>query len=75
MTSQSGKLTIWPQTIKFGQIIENKKINIFLQKSIRKWGRETSSRPLFVFKRALYEEKASSLQLSIHLNGPQFGVL
>ena len=37
------------QTMKFGQFIEYKKKNIFLQKSCRKWGRETSSRPFFVF--------------------------
>ena len=37
------------QTMEFGQVIECKKRNIFLQKSCRKWGRETSSRPLFVF--------------------------
>ena len=28
--------------------------NIFLQKSSRKWGRETSFRPLFVFLKKLY---------------------
>ena len=37
------------QTLKFGQLIEYNNRNIFLQKSCRKWGRETSSRPLFVF--------------------------
>ena len=37
------------QTMKFGKIIECKKKNIFLQNSCRKWGRETSPRPLFVF--------------------------
>ena len=37
------------QTMKFGQFIKYSKKNIFLQKSCRKWGRETSSRPLFVF--------------------------
>ena len=37
------------QKMKFGQVIENSKGNIFLQKSCRKWGKETSSRPLFVF--------------------------
>ena len=31
------------------QLMEYGKRNIFLQKSCRKWGRETSSRPLFVF--------------------------
>ena len=29
------------QTMKFGQLIEYKKRNIFLQKSSRKWDRET----------------------------------
>ena len=36
-------------TMEFGQLIENLKENIFLEKLCRKWGRETSSRPLFVF--------------------------
>ena len=33
--------------IKFGQLIEYNLKKIFLQKSCRKWGRETRSRPLF----------------------------
>ena len=37
------------QMMKFGQLIEHLKRNIFLSKLYRKWGRETSSRPLFVF--------------------------
>ena len=37
------------QTIKFGQLIEHPKRNIFLEKLCSKWGRETSSRSLFVF--------------------------
>ena len=37
------------QAMKFGQLIEYNEINIFLQKLYRKWGRETSSRPLFIF--------------------------
>ena len=37
------------QTIKLGQLIEYKKRNIFLEKLCGKWGRETSSRPLFIF--------------------------
>ena len=36
-------------TMKFGQLIEYNKTNIFLQKSCRKIGREASSRPLFIF--------------------------
>ena len=37
------------QTIKFGQLIEYNKRNMFFQKLCQQWGRETSSRPLFVF--------------------------
>ena len=40
------------QTIKFGQLIEYNKGNMFFQKLCGKWGRETSSRPLFIFKKA-----------------------
>ena len=61
MTSQHGSQTtaihILPnisqskgnQTMKFGQLIEYTKRNIFLQKLCRKWGKETSSGPLFIF--------------------------
>ena len=61
MTSQVGLQTIarhilsnisesrGNQTMKFGQLIKYNKRNIFLQKLYRKWGRETSSRPLFIF--------------------------
>ena len=61
MTSQPGLQTIAihilpnisqiksNQTMKFGQLIENNKRNIFLQKLCGKSGRETSSRPLFMF--------------------------
>ena len=37
------------KTMKFGQLIEYNKGNIFLQKLFRKWVNETSYRPLFVF--------------------------
>ena len=37
------------QIMKFGQLIEYNMRNIFPQKLCEKWGRETSSRPLFVF--------------------------
>ena len=37
------------QTMKFGQLMEYKKKNNFLQKLGRKSGRETSCRPLFIF--------------------------
>ena len=61
MTSQPGLQTIaihilpnisdskGEQTMKFGQLLEYNKRNIFLQKLCRKWGKETSSRPLFIF--------------------------
>ena len=41
------------QTMKFGQLIEYYKRNIFLQKLCEKWGRETSPRPLFIFLESL----------------------
>ena len=61
MTSQSGQQIITMhilsnisrskdnKTVKFGQLIKYNQRNIFLQKPCRKWGRETSSRSLFVF--------------------------
>ena len=64
MTSQPGLQTIvihiltnvsqnkGNQTIKFGKLIEYDKRYIFLQKLCRKWGRDTSSRPLFIFQKA-----------------------
>ena len=38
------------QAMKFGQLIKYSVKNIFLQKLCRKWGKETSSRPLFLTK-------------------------
>ena len=38
--------------MKFGQAIKYNKRNTFLQKSCRKWGRETSSRSLFVCQKS-----------------------
>ena len=35
--------------MKLGQLIDDIKRNIFVQKSCIKYGRKTSSRPLFVF--------------------------
>ena len=61
MTSQPGQQTntihILPnisrskgnKAIKFGQVAEDNKRNVCLQKSFREWARESSSRPLFVF--------------------------
>ena len=65
MTSQPGLQTIaihilpnisqskGNQAMKFGQLIECNKRNIFLQKLYGKWGRETSSRSLSIFLRSL----------------------
>ena len=39
--------------MKLGELIEYIKRNIFFQKLCRNKGRETSSRPLFVFKKSL----------------------
>ena len=56
------------RTMKFGQLIKYNKRNVFLQKSWWKWGRETSSRPVFVFsKKTLYELKLSGLQFSFNI--------
>ena len=41
------------QTMKLGPLIEYNKINIFLQKLYKKWGRETGSRSLFAFLKGL----------------------
>ena len=54
------------QTMKFGQLIEYKR-NIFLQKLCGKRGKETSSRPLYFFRKSLNEVKASGLQLSFNI--------
>ena len=60
MTSQPGQQTIVThillnisrsknnQTMKLGKIIEYNKRNVFIQKLCGKWGRETSSRPIFL---------------------------
>ena len=47
--------------------------NSFAQKSCRKWGRETSFRPLFVFKKALYKIKTSGQYLLTYFGGPRLG--
>ena len=62
--------------IKFGQVEKYNKKNIFLQKSCRKYVRETSSRPLCILKKMLYEVKTSGLHLvSIYFDSPQVGMI
>ena len=41
------------QTMKFVELIEYSKRNIFLQKLCRIWDKETSSGPVFIFKKTL----------------------
>ena len=53
--------------MEFGQLIEYNKINIFLQKLWRKWGRETISRPLFV------KQLVCSL-VSLYFDSPQISM-
>ena len=79
MTSQSGSQTIaipilanmsWSkgnQTMKLGQLIEYKKLNIFLQNyAENEVGKLVPDLFLF-FKKAWYEVKASDLQLSFNI--------
>ena len=52
--------------MKFGQLIDYNKRKTFFQKSCGTWGRETSSRPHFIFLKSLIWVKASGLQLSFY---------
>ena len=54
------------QTMKFGWLIEHSQRNIFLEKLCRKWGRETSSKPLFVFLRSFTLHKSKWSAASPH---------
>ena len=60
------------QTMKFGQLIEHNTRNMFLQKLCGKWGRVTSSRPLYFFKKLNMKGKqvVCSLVL-IYFDSPQ----
>ena len=59
------------QWMKFGQLVEYNVGNIFLQKSCRKCGMETSSRPLgllgLIFKKVLYKVKISGQYLNLKI--------
>ena len=59
------------QTMKFGELIEYNKRNIFLQKLCGKWGRETSSRPFFIYLESLIWGKSkwsASMALNLSYN-------
>ena len=61
------------QTMKLGYLQNNVR-NSFLQKLCRKWGRETSARPLFVFWKVLYEVKVNGQHLSSNIfSSPRLG--
>ena len=45
--------------MKFGQVIKYNRVNIFLQKSCRKRGRETNFRPFFVFQKGFILGKSN----------------
>ena len=72
MTSQPGLQTIaihillnisqskGNQKMKYSQLIEYNKSNIFLQKLCRKWSKETSSRPLYFLKKIWGESEWST---------------
>ena len=87
MTSQPGLQTIaihilpnisqseGNQAMKFGQLIEYNRI-IFLQKLSRIWGKETSSRPLFILKKKhnmRWKQVVCSV-VSIYFDTPQLAV-
>ena len=48
------------QKMKYSQLIEYNKSNIFLQKLCRKWSKETSSRPLYFLKKIWGESEWST---------------
>ena len=55
------------QKMKFGQLTEYNKRNIFFQKLCGKWGKETNSGPLFILYKVYYEGKTSGLHLSFDI--------
>ena len=60
------------QVMKFGELIEYNKRNIFVQKACKKWGRETSSRSLFI--KALFDVRASGLQHMLNFDFSEQGL-
>ena len=63
------------QTMKLVQLIEHNKRDIFLQKLCGKWGRETSSRPLYFLKKLNMRWKQVVCSLvSIYFDSPQLAI-
>ena len=63
------------QTMKFGELIEYNKRNIFFQKLCRKWGKETGSKPLYFLRKLnlRWNQVVCSLVL-IHFDSPQLAI-
>ena len=61
------------QTMKFGQLLEYNKWNIFLWKTCSKWDMLTSSRPLSVLEKALYKQVVCRL-VSVYFDSPQISM-
>ena len=59
--------------MNFGQLLEYNVRNTFLQKSRRKWGRETSYMLFLFFKKASYKIKAVSNLVLIYFGRPLSG--
>ena len=62
--------------MKLGQLIEYNKINFFVQKLCTKFGRETSSRPPFIFLKKLNmrQKQVVCNLVSIYVDSPQLGM-
>ena len=58
---------------EIGELIEYNVRSIFIQKSCRKWGRETSNRPLFGFKKALWQEQVVNTLVLTCFGRPRLG--
>ena len=55
------------QVMRFGRLTEYYIRKFFLKKPCRKQGRETSSRPLFLSKEALFKVKTSGQYFSFNI--------
>ena len=59
------------QAMKFGQVIEYNKRNISHEKSSRRWGRESSSRPLFLIVLPMRQKQVVCSLISIYVDSSQ----
>ena len=61
------------RTMKFSQLMEHRNNNVIFQKSWRKWGRETNSRPLLILQKTFTWDKRLSILVLTYFGGPWFG--